>query len=167
MMIQNLEQGELLLKNWIIISPEGITVAPNDNCYGNFQVLGFANAYSEEGALEQLIEKYDYLNGSGFEEIWIYPLETRTPYITYLQDETTEKDEFNDNNATVNKIIEILKENFTNITFDYTVEDSYYFEAFSDALQEVRVDLVGNTIEVYDKYITEKHFVFLGRFQLR
>jgi hypothetical protein len=44
--------------------------------------------------------------------------------------------------------------------------DSFYFEALSDALQELRIDIYDGMIEIYDRYITEKHFVHFGDFQL-
>jgi hypothetical protein len=32
------------MRDWIVISPEGITLGPNNNRYENFQVLGFVVA---------------------------------------------------------------------------------------------------------------------------
>lgn len=72
------------VRDWIIISPEGITYGPNHNRYENFQVLGFVAADTEQAALQKLEEEYSYLQNSGFSEIWIYPLENKSPYITYL-----------------------------------------------------------------------------------
>ncbi|MEH7114970.1 hypothetical protein V7124_21810 [Neobacillus niacini] len=156
------------MNNWIIITPEGITKSPNDTFYENFQVLGFVTATTKEAALVKLKENYSYINGSGFDEVWIYQLRFSNPNITYLGIEQ-EEDEFEDDfeREMVHKITCILEENcYTDITYDYFEEDSYFFEAYSDAFQEVRVDVKDETIEVYDRYIAEKHFVHFGDIKL-
>jgi hypothetical protein len=53
------------MNDWIIITPEGITVSSTEIICENFQVLEFVFAASEEAALGELKEKYPYLNGSG------------------------------------------------------------------------------------------------------
>ena len=47
--------------DWIIISPDGVTIAPNEEIVENFQVLGFVRAESEKEALFQLKDKYKCL----------------------------------------------------------------------------------------------------------
>ncbi|WP_169802762.1 hypothetical protein [Neobacillus soli] len=67
----------------------------------------------------------------------------------------------------VKKMTTFLKENgFTNITYDYCSGDSYYFEGYSDVLQEIRVDIRDKEISIFDRYITEKHYVHFGSFKL-
>jgi hypothetical protein len=156
------------MNNWIIITPEGITKSPNDTFYENFQVLGFVTATTKEAALGRLEENYSYLKGSGFDEVWLYQLRSSNPYITYLGLEQT-GDEFEDDfeREKVHKITIILKESgYSDITYDYFNKNSYFFEAYSDAFQEIRVDVKNETIEVYDRYIGEKHFVHFGDFKL-
>jgi hypothetical protein len=157
------------LRDWIIISPEGMTYGPNFNRYENFQVLGFVKAGSEQAALHELEEKYSYLRNSGFGEVWIYPLEKKSAYITYLTLEPLEV-EFEDDieKEIVEKITHLLTElDFNDIEYDYRDNDSYYFEVYSDALGEVRVDIDGDVAKVYDRYFTEKHFVYYGNFIIK
>jgi hypothetical protein len=156
------------MNDWIIITPEGITKSPNDTIYENFQVLGFVIAPTKETAVGKLKEYYPYLDRSGFDEVWIYQLRSRNPQITYLGIDQAE-DEFEDEfkREIVRKITCILKVNgFTDITYDYFDENSYFFEAYSDAFQEIRVDVKDEMIEVYDRYIAEKHFVHFGDYKL-
>ncbi|WP_066069821.1 hypothetical protein [Neobacillus soli] len=82
------------MKEWIIICPDGVTIAPNEEEYENFQVLGFITAETEELALDLLKIKYPFVNGSGFDEVWIYPLESGKPFITYLSNKETPENEF-------------------------------------------------------------------------
>ncbi|WP_193747785.1 hypothetical protein [Neobacillus niacini] len=127
------------MNDWMIIYPKGIMKSPNDTIYENFQVLGFVIASTKEAALGKLKENYPYLNGSGFDEVWIYQLRTRNPHITYLGIDNPD-DNFEDDfeKEMVHKITCILKENgYSNITYDYYDENSYFFEAYSDAFHEV------------------------------
>ncbi|MEH6996093.1 hypothetical protein V7075_25895, partial [Neobacillus drentensis] len=67
----------------------------------------------------------------------------------------------------VNKITSILESNgYTDILYDYFLDNSYFFEAYSDAFQEIRVDVKDVGIKVFDRYIGEKHFVHFGNFKL-
>jgi hypothetical protein len=157
------------MKDWIIISPEGSTIGPNDSIYENFQVLGYVQAESENLVAKKLKEEYEYLHDSGFDEIWMYRLVDKNPYITYLGEEETIEISYEDldEKELVERLTNILKENgFADIKYDYHDENSYYFEAFSDAVQEIRIDIENKVIKVYDKYITEKHFVHFGDYQL-
>jgi hypothetical protein len=62
----------------------------------------------------------------------------------------------------VDKITKALeKAGYFDISFDYEKDNSYYFEAYSDAPQEVRVDIEGNTLSIYDRYFEDKHFVLM------
>jgi hypothetical protein len=154
------------MDDWIIITPEGITKSPNDTIYENFQVLGIVNAATIEDAVESLKVNYPYLNGSGFDEVWIYQLKSQNPHISNLGIDKVD-DNFEDDfeREMVQKITVILKENgYSRITYDYYDENSYFFEALTDAYLEVRVDVLDNKIEVYDRYIAEKHFVHFGDF---
>lgn len=156
------------MKKWILISPDGVTNAPYEERVENFQVLGFVLANSGQDALIEFKDKYHYLSGCGFNETWIYPLESKTPYIAYIE-EGSDEEEFEDEEerVIVEKIIYILKEHgFTDIIYDYRSDNSYNFEAYSDAMQEIRVDIEGEKISVYDRYITEKHYVHFGDFNL-
>jgi hypothetical protein len=136
----------------LLLPPEGITKSPNDTIYENFQVLGFVIAPTKETAVGKLKEYYPYLDRSGFDEVWIYQLRSRNPHITYLGIDQAE-DEFDD---------EFKRE----IVFDFFDENSYFFEAYSDAFQEIRVDVKDEMIEVYDRYIAEKHLVHFGDYKL-
>jgi nuclear transport factor 2 (NTF2) superfamily protein len=92
----------------------------------------------------------------------------KSPYITYLTLEPTE-DRFEDESEKemVKKVTAIIEKlGFTDIAYDYRDDSSYYFEAYSGALEEVRVDIEGNVAKVYDRYITDKHFVYLDEFTL-
>jgi hypothetical protein len=51
---------------------------------------------------------------------------------------------------------------FSDIRFDYVDGSSFFFKGYSDALQEIRVDLNENILRVYDRYIAEKHIVHFG-----
>ncbi|WP_066309094.1 hypothetical protein [Bacillus sp. FJAT-29814] len=65
----------------------------------------------------------------------------------------------------VEKITGILNEiGFANISYDYRDDNSYYFDAYSDVLVEIRVGIDGEVAKVFEKYITDKHFVFFGNF---
>jgi hypothetical protein len=157
------------MRDWIIISPEGVTIGPNDSVFENFQVLSFIQAESEDLVVKKLKEENEYLHDSGFDEIWIYRLININPYITYLGKEKSNKVSYecHDEKELVEVITKILKENgFTNTQYDYHDENSYYFEAFSDAPQEIRVDIDNKMIKVYDRYISEKHYVYFGEYQL-
>ncbi|MEH7073828.1 hypothetical protein [Neobacillus drentensis] len=158
------------MNHWMAISPEGTTTSPNEMIYDNFQVLGFVYAESEAAAFEKLKEEYHYLNGSGFDEVWFYQIINRKPYINYLGKEfSLPENEIEDitEQEMVNKVTNILADNgYSDIVFDYRSDDSYYFEAYTDAIQEIRVDSDGETIKVYDRYIGEKHFVHLGNFNV-
>jgi hypothetical protein len=55
---------------------------------------------------------------------------------------------------------------FSDIRFDYVDGSSFFFEGYSDALQEIRVDLNENIIRVYERYIAEKHFVHFGDYSI-
>jgi hypothetical protein len=126
--------------------------------------LGFVKAESSVAALEIFKEENDYISSSGFDEVWIYQLSSGSPYISYLGNEGEEK-EFEDER--VEKIINVLKDNgYFDIVFDYKTDDSYHFEGYSDAYQEIRVDLEGEIVKVYDRYIAEKHYVHMGDFKL-
>jgi hypothetical protein len=72
------------MRDWIIISTEGVTIGPNDSVFENFQVLGFIQAESEDLVVKKLKEENEYLQDSGFVEIWIYWLININPYITFL-----------------------------------------------------------------------------------
>jgi hypothetical protein len=156
------------MNDWLIISPEGITKSPKDTIYENFQVLGFVNAPTIEVALENLKVNYPYLNGSGFDEVWIYQLKSQNPHITNLGiDKVEDNFEYDFEREMVHKITLILKENgYSNIGYNYCDENSYFFEGFTDAFQEVRVDVMANKINIYDRYIAEKHFVHFGDFNI-
>jgi hypothetical protein len=80
------------VKEWIIVSPEGSTLSPNEKFYENFQVLGFVHAESSKAALEKLKEENHCISGSGFNEVWIYQLISGSPFITYLENETEEEE---------------------------------------------------------------------------
>jgi hypothetical protein len=71
-------------------------------------------------------------------------------------------------NQTIKEIIAILiTEGYTDIEFDYQDgEDEMYFDAFTDGEVQVRVDFYSNEIKIYDKYVTDKHFTYLGTFHL-
>lgn len=156
------------MNNWIIITPEGITKSPNDIIYENFQVLGFMNAATKEVALGKFKENYPYLNGSGFDEVWIYKLSSNKPYIDYLENEQVDdrfEDEFE--REIVNKIVLILQRSgYTDICYDYRNKDFYFFEGYTDTHLEIRVEVKDENIEVYDRYLSEKHFVHFGNFKL-
>ena len=67
----------------------------------------------------------------------------------------------------VTKITDILKQNgYSDVEFDYIEENEFYFEGYSDALQEIRVDLKGTKLSVYDRYVAEKHYVHFGDFSI-
>lgn len=158
------------MKKWIVITPEGSTISPNNVIYENFQVLGIVNAETKEEISLKLKQDYEYLTNSTFNEIWIYPLESTNPYITFLELESSKAISYEicDDNNTISKIIAILKEHdFSKISFDYQEKDSYYFEGYSDALQEIRVDHNGDKISIYERYIPEKHYVHFGDFHLK
>ncbi|MFB3164538.1 hypothetical protein ABLO26_24560 [Neobacillus sp. 179-J 1A1 HS] len=158
------------MNDWIIITPEGITESPNEIVCENFQVLGFTFAKSEEAALKNLKEKYPYLNGSGFDEVWIYKLASNKPLIKHLGKEQMDEqfeDEFEREMVKVNNITRILKDNgYTDICFDYRDEEFYFFEGYTDAHLEIRVEVKEENIEIYDRYLSEKHFVHFGNFKL-
>ncbi|WP_335493444.1 hypothetical protein [Neobacillus niacini] len=47
------------------------------------------------------------------------------------------------------KIINILKDNgYFDIVDDFSTDDFYHFEGYSDAFQEIRVDVDGEIVEV-------------------
>ncbi|MEH7114964.1 hypothetical protein V7124_21780 [Neobacillus niacini] len=151
------------MNDWIIISPDGTTISSNEIIVENFQVLGFVQADSVVDAFEKLKEEYHYLKGSGFNEVWIYQIISGSPYVTYLGDDS-EDNELKD--ELVKKIINILIENgYYDIVFDFRDDDSFHFEGYSDAFQEIRVDVDGEMVKVYDRYIGEKHFVHMGNFR--
>jgi hypothetical protein len=154
------------MKDWIVISPEGITTTPNEKGIENFQVLGFVKAETKVHALKQLQKEYDYLKESGFEEVWIYPLENQNPYITYLEPCIANL-KANDETELIYKITSILKEiGFINSKYAGRHGNSLHFDAYLNVLLQIRVDLNGNEISVYVRYITEKHFVHNGNFKV-
>jgi hypothetical protein len=117
--------------------PESITKSPNDTIYENFQVLGFVFASTKEAALGKFKENYPYLNGSGFDEVWIYHLRSKNPHVTYLGLEDA-YDEIEDEveSKFVNKINSILESNgYTDIFYDYFFDNSYFFEVYLDTFQ--------------------------------
>jgi hypothetical protein len=132
------------------------------------QVLGFVFASTKETVLRKLIENFPYLNGSGFDEVWIYQLRSKNPHVTYYGLEGADNEiEDKVESKIVNKITSILESNgYTDIFYDYFLDNSYFFEAYSDAFQEIRVDVKDEGIEVFDRYIGEKHFVHFGNFKL-
>lgn len=156
------------MNDWIIITPEGFTESPNEIICENFQVLGFVFAESEESALKNLKDKYPYLNGSGFDEVWIYKLAYNKPRIKHLGKQHLDdrfEDEFE--REIGNKIIRILKvSGYTDICFDYRDEEFYFFEGYTDAHLEIRVEVKDKNIEVYDRYVSEKHFVHFKNFKI-
>ncbi|NHC42662.1 hypothetical protein G6549_22320 [Bacillus sp. MM2020_1] len=158
------------MNHWIIITPEGITTSPTDVMNDNFQVLGFVDAISEVDAVEKLKQEYQYLNGSGFDEVWIYQIRNSRPLITFLEKErsgTNYEIEDGMEREIVEKITNILIQiGYSDLVYDYCSDDSYHFEGYSDAFQEIRVDVEGEKIEVYDRYLGEKHFVYSGNFKL-
>jgi hypothetical protein len=152
------------MKEWVIVSPEGTTLSPNEKVFENFQVLGFVHAESNVAALKKLKEENQHISGSGFDEVWIYQLSSERPYIYYLGNDA-EEEEFEDER--VKKIINVIKDiGYFNIVFDYKTDNSYYFEGYSDTYQEIRVDFEIELVKVYDRYIGEKHFVHMGNFKL-
>jgi hypothetical protein len=60
-----------------------------------------------------------------------------------------------------------FEDNHNDIVYDYRDNDSCYFEGYSDALVEIRVDINGDVAKVYDRYITDKHFVYFRDFKLK
>lgn len=140
-----------------------------DYKYEIFQVLGLVDAEAETDVLDQLKKDYPYLKGSGYKEVWIYQLVNKTPTITNLVLDGSQQ-LFNNQQELeiVNKIFSKLHElnAFTDVQLDFIDGNSYYFLGFSDALQEIRIDLHESIISVYDRYITEKHFVHFGDYQL-
>ena len=151
------------MNDWIFISPDGTTLSPNEILVENFQVLGFVQADSVTDALEKLKEENHYLRGNGFDEVWIYQLTSGSPFVTYLGDES-EKDQLKD--ELVEKIKNILIDNgYYDIVYNFRDNDAFHFEGYSDAFQEIRVDVEGEMVKVYDRYIGEKHFVHMGNFK--
>lgn len=68
----------------------------------------------------------------------------------------------------VEKVTKILMEiGYSDLIYDYCSDDSYHYQGYSDAFQEIRVDVDGEKIEVYDRYMGEKHFVHMGTFKLK
>jgi hypothetical protein len=153
------------VKNWIIISPNGVTLGPDAYEYENFQVLGLVDAEAETDILEQLKNENPYLIESGYKEVWIYQLLSKTPIITNL---VPEKKYEPFNNQKEKELVyrisgKLLELNaFSDIRFDFADGSSFFFEGYSDALQEIRVDLNENILRVYDRYIAEKHIVHFG-----
>jgi hypothetical protein len=159
------------MKNWIILSPEGTTYGPNDDLYENFQVLGFVSAMSAKESLGQLIKNQPYIASSGFDEVWIYSLENRIPLITYFTDDGNQTYPVTpylnlEEKEQIEKIIKFLQEinAYSNISYDYSEGDLYYFEGYSDAYIEIKVEILDGMMRVYDRYITDKHFILLGEY---
>jgi hypothetical protein len=76
---------------------------------------------------------------------WIYQIIETRPFITFLEKESSViKYEIVDDmeREMVEKITNIFIEiGYSNLVYDYCSDDSYHFEGYSDAFQEIRVDV--------------------------
>ena len=67
------------MNKYIFLTTEGYTYQPNSESIepdcDNAQLIGIAEGINQEEAFENLLNKYDYLKESNFEEVYCYELE--------------------------------------------------------------------------------------------
>ena len=66
------------MNKYIFLTTEGYTYQPNSESIepdcDNAQLIGIAEGINQEDAFKKLLDKYDYLKESNFEEIYCYQL---------------------------------------------------------------------------------------------
>ena len=66
------------MNKYIFLTTEGYTYQPNSESIepdcDNAQLIGIAEGINQEDAFNKLLNKYDYLKQSNFEEIYCYQL---------------------------------------------------------------------------------------------
>lgn len=65
------------MKKFIVLSSEGLTIAPNDSEINNFQVLDLCvECENKDGVLEQLLENNTWISEAGYnvENLLVYEL---------------------------------------------------------------------------------------------
>ena len=66
------------MNKYIFLTTEGYTYQPNSESIepdcDNAQLIGIAEGKNQEEAFKDLLEKYDYLKISNFEEVYCYQL---------------------------------------------------------------------------------------------
>ncbi len=66
------------MNKYIFLTTEGYTYQPNSESIepdcDNAQLIGIAEGINQEDAFKNLLNKYDYLKESNFEEIYCYQL---------------------------------------------------------------------------------------------
>lgn len=66
------------MNKYIFLTTEGYTYQPNSESIepdcDNAQLIGIAEGINQEDAFKNLLDKYDYLKESNFEEIYCYKL---------------------------------------------------------------------------------------------
>lgn len=66
------------MNKYIFLTTEGYTFQPNSESIepdcDNAQLIGIAEGISQEDAFKNLLDKYEYLKESHFEEIYCYQL---------------------------------------------------------------------------------------------
>lgn len=66
------------MNKYIFLTTEGYTYQPNSESIepdcDNAQLIGIAEGINQEDAFRNLLNKYDYLKESNFEEIYCYQL---------------------------------------------------------------------------------------------
>ncbi len=72
------------VKNYIFITRDGYTRAPNDEHIENCQVLGFEEGKSEKEALEKLKQNNDWISETAYEDVVIYELGKEKPVYSDL-----------------------------------------------------------------------------------
>lgn len=143
------------MKKYIVLSPEGVTIAPNNETFDNFQVLGFVTAENKEAAVKEWEKEYPFLQKAKYETLWIHELVANESAIIHLEEDET-----------VRKLSVLVQENgFSDIEFDFQDENYFYFDAYSDAKVQVRCHIDGNEVYVYERYLTDKNFFEVGVFE--
>ena len=66
------------MNKYIFLTTEGYTYQPNSESIvpdcDNAQLIGIAEGINQEDAFKNLLDKYDYLKESNFDEIYCYQL---------------------------------------------------------------------------------------------
>jgi hypothetical protein len=153
------------LKKFIVLSTDGVTIAPNDVTFENFQALGFPVAENANDALDKWMKEHPEMVSCGYDEIWVYELSGMNPAtICNIQPEPKEEAEPVD--PKVLYLTNILDEiGYSDIEFDYQDgNNEMYFEGYLDAQCEIRVDEYEKTWKIYDRYVTDKHWSYVGEY---
>lgn len=74
----------MTVKNYIFITRDGNTQAPNNEHVENCQVLGFEEGNNEKEALEKLKQNNDWIFEAGYKDVVAYELGKENPVYSDL-----------------------------------------------------------------------------------